>query len=1008
MQTDVDGPAPLTRGRCARASHPRWKTCSSVCSPSPRTGARAIHNAVAAELAALVPPHRAHGRGPAQVPAAADGGRHRGALVDAGAAEPARAPPGGVVSAWPSRASRAVGAPHSARASRERRAAGPAAGVSVVASARVGASARPHTLFAVAALAGHAGPAPAIEREGLGDRGGGCRAARGGRGGGILLLRRRDPRSIARARPGRQAQVAMKRGAGLGGLASLALACGGAEPPAPAVPATPASASSEASVAWPSPPRYLVVSPSWIERTGDGLDRVVDNGGRLEVRGAEIVAMGPGEIEVDGGARAPDWARGSAARYVFWKGRQLWGSETFMGALRPLGALRGEPSAAFDWLDGTGIVLPGGARVVPALARDGASSGRTGAAGAPPRRRGGRAAGASPSPRSGTRCSRSTAAPPTRDVSADLGAFLRVLGARRGDDIAAVPPGGPDAPRDGVGRCDRRRRPPGAPARGGAAAERAGRRSRSATSVRPIESAAARRAAARRRRRRHRGARVRGPARSGSDPAMAPSVAPLDAGLRDAECTPVRVASAGAGEILLACAAPDRAVVTSTSTARRAPSARSTSRRGPPELDRFVRLHRRRRPRLPRRPATAASRPHVPEPLTLPSGEPYNASHRRTPVFLRARRARRVGRAPPGPAGRRRRHRLDPAGRHGGAVGAPGAARGSSSQRARARLRARRPSASCGSRGASLRCRSLRTTSTPASTRCSISRPRAGSTTPSRGWLNAHRGSATGVISVTIDAGGHAPAPRRAPPRAQQDRPRAGARAHGHRGRQALGDGRRRAALGGRSRAPPGAGLDARADARLARARPPCRVPRGATSVRLEAGRGRMSRRARLLRAGGGLAEPLPGDGAPRPLERCGGPAPPLVRLSCAVAGARPRGPAVISESAGLRLQPWLQQAAARPRSPGSARSASRPMPWNEPGRLATSGDAEVAFLAPLDLAAKQCDPPGAPCRARSSRFARERTRVSAISARRLPARRGRPRGLETFATSAYFDQCYA
>ncbi len=67
------------------------------------------------------------------------------------------------------------------------------------------------------------------------------------------------------------------------------------------------------------------------------------------------------------GARAaPSYATGGAARYVFWMGEQLCGSDGFMGALHPIGTLPGQPSGAFDWLDGTGIAFPGGAEVVPA------------------------------------------------------------------------------------------------------------------------------------------------------------------------------------------------------------------------------------------------------------------------------------------------------------------------------------------------------------------------------------------------------------------------------------------------------------------------------------------------------------------------------------------------------------------------------------------------------------------------------------------------------------------
>lgn len=144
-------------------------------------------------------------------------------------------------------------------------------------------------------------------------------------------------------------------------LLALVPACGAA-PPSPALARSPPVAEAAAL----GPPRYLVVDPTWIERTGEGLDRVLVNGRRAELRGAEIAALGPAEPEIDGGARAPAWSPGGAARYVFWRGKQLWSSESFLGALRPLGALPANPLGSFAWLDGTGIALVGGARVAPA------------------------------------------------------------------------------------------------------------------------------------------------------------------------------------------------------------------------------------------------------------------------------------------------------------------------------------------------------------------------------------------------------------------------------------------------------------------------------------------------------------------------------------------------------------------------------------------------------------------------------------------------------------------
>src|SRR5260221_4199548 len=114
-----------------------------------------------------------------------------------------------------------------------------------------------------------------------------------------------------------------------------------------------------------------------VERGEGGIDRAVVNGRRFELRGAEIAGAGPAEQELDGGARTPPWAAGFA-RYVFWKGKQLWGAESFLGPLRSLGTLPAEPRGSFDWLDGAAVVLPGGALVArPA----GGAPGRTGGAG---------------------------------------------------------------------------------------------------------------------------------------------------------------------------------------------------------------------------------------------------------------------------------------------------------------------------------------------------------------------------------------------------------------------------------------------------------------------------------------------------------------------------------------------------------------------------------------------------------------------------------------------------
>src|SRR4051812_14629995 len=114
-------------------------------------------------------------------------------------------------------------------------------------------------------------------------------------------------------------------------LALGPLACGAPVPP-PAPPGRMPPPRAEA-VPLISPARYLVPDAAWIERASDGLDRVVVNGRRMEVRGAETVRLGPADPEVLGGAVAPPWAGSGPSRYVFWKGRELYGAETFDGAL---------------------------------------------------------------------------------------------------------------------------------------------------------------------------------------------------------------------------------------------------------------------------------------------------------------------------------------------------------------------------------------------------------------------------------------------------------------------------------------------------------------------------------------------------------------------------------------------------------------------------------------------------------------------------------------------------
>lgn len=111
------------------------------------------------------------------------------------------------------------------------------------------------------------------------------------------------------------------------------------------------------------PARYLVAESSWIERTEDGLERVIVNGRRMELSGPSMVNLGPAGPLVDRGARAPAWL---GTRYVFWKGKLLYMADTFFGPLRRVAELPGEPRGSFDWTTGTGLLFDNGALLVPA------------------------------------------------------------------------------------------------------------------------------------------------------------------------------------------------------------------------------------------------------------------------------------------------------------------------------------------------------------------------------------------------------------------------------------------------------------------------------------------------------------------------------------------------------------------------------------------------------------------------------------------------------------------
>ncbi|MEO7328362.1 MAG: hypothetical protein ABI193_07280, partial [Minicystis sp.] len=147
-------------------------------------------------------------------------------------------------------------------------------------------------------------------------------------------------------------------------LAALALSCGVSAPVASPSPSVVPSTAARASPASSQGARYLAPGAHRIERSEEGLDRVVIEGQRLELRGVELHRLGPLEPELSGGGVAPRWAGAGPNRYVFWKGRELYGAATFDGALTRIATLPAEPQRTFDWVGGVGLHLPGGAVVV--------------------------------------------------------------------------------------------------------------------------------------------------------------------------------------------------------------------------------------------------------------------------------------------------------------------------------------------------------------------------------------------------------------------------------------------------------------------------------------------------------------------------------------------------------------------------------------------------------------------------------------------------------------------
>ncbi|MEZ4306524.1 MAG: hypothetical protein R3F14_00530 [Polyangiaceae bacterium] len=137
------------------------------------------------------------------------------------------------------------------------------------------------------------------------------------------------------------------------GAALLAPGCGG-DPHATAKPPPPAPPPTRGLVAF-GPAQYLQQSYGWIEHTPAGTDLVVANGRRAEIKDNKRVRTAESDIDLDGGALMPAWVKGPL-RYVFWDGRDLFGTTTFMGPLVKLGQTPQEaPGHAFDWIDGLAL-----------------------------------------------------------------------------------------------------------------------------------------------------------------------------------------------------------------------------------------------------------------------------------------------------------------------------------------------------------------------------------------------------------------------------------------------------------------------------------------------------------------------------------------------------------------------------------------------------------------------------------------------------------------------------
>ncbi|TKD03822.1 hypothetical protein [Polyangium fumosum] len=115
------------------------------------------------------------------------------------------------------------------------------------------------------------------------------------------------------------------------------------------------------------PPRWVVTgAAAWIERTEAGIDRSLTGGRRVEARGADVIARAKDTVDFEGAAAAPPWSAAPAApaRYVLWREREVFGAATWLGEARPLGKLPATVQNTFDWIDGVGLVTAAGVFVV--------------------------------------------------------------------------------------------------------------------------------------------------------------------------------------------------------------------------------------------------------------------------------------------------------------------------------------------------------------------------------------------------------------------------------------------------------------------------------------------------------------------------------------------------------------------------------------------------------------------------------------------------------------------